>query len=201
MMNYSPDLFCKELPVGKINEQLLLDCGIPVFTDRERILHENNISKTSRVARRDIVITNEGTIKCSWYTNKKITNKLFLNHILSLFGSMLKDLKYPKIEKQWIWGSSTSTPHTDIGRDYFYMYLLDTGGDQVKTNWYIEPSFPLERDWRPYLTAMNDTRHLKKVHSTIFKPKTWYYFNSKIIHEVTNMTSTRTAITVRQGVN
>jgi hypothetical protein len=183
-------LFFKELPYPPIDEQLLLDCNIPILSNEDKIKHQNIVDPN----RRFIVNTPEGITKCSWFLNKKINDQKFNSHIKEI----LKDegCNLTEIRKQWVWGSNSLTAHTDKGRKFLYMYILDPGGDNVETRWFLEPGKSIEREWERSLTMIHDTQHLEKVYSIILKPKTWYYFNASIIHDVINMTSERTAITL-----
>jgi hypothetical protein len=183
-------LFFKELPYPPIDEQLLLDCNIPILSNEDKIKHQNIVDPY----RRFIVNTHEGITKCSWFLGKKINDQKFNSHIKEI----LKDegCNLTELRKQWIWGSKSLTAHTDKGRKFLYMYILDPGGDNVETRWFLEPGKSIEREWERSLTMIHDTQHLEKVYSIILKPKTWYYFNASIIHDVINMTSERTAITL-----
>jgi hypothetical protein len=67
--------------------------------------------------------------------------------------------------------------HKDRGRDIAINYILDTGGDDVKTVWY-------EEDWT---TA---------THDMIFPAKKWHEIDVSIYHGVSGLTSRRWAITV-----
>ena len=214
MDKYDHSLFFKELPYPPIDEQLLLDCNIPILSNEDKIKHQNKVNPY----RRFIVNTHEGIMKCSWYLNKKINDQQFNNHIKEILKDEGCNLAFghqkipnyasgpgwaqcPKhslldIRKQWVWGSNSLTAHNDKGRKFFYMYILDPGGDNVETRWFLEPGKYIEREWERSLTMIHDTQHLEKVYSIILKPKTLYYFNSSIIHDVINMTSERTAITV-----
>ena len=196
MTTYSQDLFFKELPCSPIDEQLLLNCEIPGFSQEDRYQHEN----TPAPHRRDMVITSDGIVKTSHHRSRIIKDLTFKNHIIELLKNETTDFENILIRKQWIWGSTTSSPHTDHGRDTFYMYIVDLGGDNVLTNWYEEPGYPLIQKWERRLTKLDDTRHLKKIHTAIFKPKTWYKFNANIIHDVVNITSVRSAIAVETEI-
>jgi hypothetical protein len=196
MTEYSQDLFFKEIKCPRIDNECLLKSEIPDFSQEEIIAYQETINP----GRRDLVMTPDGIIKTAWHKGKTINDTKFNQHIIDLLKDEIDGLDDIEIKKQWVWGSSSLTCHTDWGRDSFYMYILEPGGDNVETRWFLEKNQPLIRKWSRSLTMINDTRDLIKVHSTVLKTNTWYHFNANIIHDIVGMTSMRTAIIVTAGV-
>lgn len=67
--------------------------------------------------------------------------------------------------------------HKDIARNSCYNYLLDTGGENVKTIVYDESKL----------------RILKALHIPL---KTWYYLNTTLFHTVKNIETVRIALSL-----
>lgn len=192
-MEYNPDIFFKELTFPGFSQQALSRATLPEITNDERRRTEAPVGPLKH-ARRTIVDTSEGIVKSAFFKHKNINDQIFINHATNLLQLGKSD--FIRIMIQWIWGSSTSTPHTDNGRSSQLLYITDPGGTNVETHWFIEPGQPLIRTWTLELTGMNDTRHLKKIFTAVLKPNTWYYFNTAIIHSVTNMESDRVGFSV-----
>ena len=145
--------------------------------------------------RRIHVTTHNGNETCAFYHFKPIFTPEISTELFASVG-LENDSTPERIAQQWIWGTTTSTPHTDFTRLEEYIYIVDPGGHNVVTTWFIEPGQPLIRDRNIELSRMSNTTHLKKVCSTILKPNVWYYFNTSIIHSVENIESMRTSICI-----
>lgn len=91
-------------------------------------------------------------------------------------------------------------PHCDPRRRYVLNYILDTGGDNVRTVWYKEKGFPLERlhatgpDGRGYW--VKDYADLEVIDDVVFSPGIWVLLNPKIIHSVENLVGYRSFLTI-----
>lgn len=85
----------------------------------------------------------------------------------------------------------TQGAHRDMSRNYVLTYLLDTGGDNVKTCWYQEEDKPIIRDRGE---RCNDHRKLTLLEETIFPLRSWCLVNGTILHAVHNMTRPRKSI-------
>jgi len=71
---------------------------------------------------------------------------------------------YGQIGSQIIYGGETFCPHTDGGpREYILNYNIATGGNNVETQWFIEPNNELVREG--ISMQFTDPSHLEKVKS------------------------------------
>jgi hypothetical protein len=197
MNSYTPDLFFQELGhCAKIDEPLLARSQLPTLTAHDQQLTvERRDQNNNKV---NSIITHEGMVKTAYYVNKAIHDDEFCTHVREILASEI-DGREIQVKRQWIWGAHSFTPHVDgNGRDYFFIYLLDTGGDNVISEWFIEPGHELVRKWDPVsLWHVADTRSLQLVFDVVLKPKTWYYLTANILHSVSNITGMRSAITAR----
>lgn len=100
---------------------------------------------------------------------------------------------YYEVSAQIIGKTTSASPHTDQYRRWHLMYIIDQGGDNVETVWYQEHNKPIWRDEHLYPSNYNN---LKELHRAVLPANTWIFFNSRIIHDVQNITSTRQALTV-----
>jgi hypothetical protein len=91
-------------------------------------------------------------------------------------------------------------PHVDFRRRYNMVYVLNTGGDNVRTVWYRERGCPIERlhaagpEGKSYW--VKDYSHLEVIDDVVLEPGIWYLLNTKIIHSVENITGNRSMLTV-----
>jgi hypothetical protein len=91
-------------------------------------------------------------------------------------------------------------PHCDPRRRYVLNYILDTGGDNVRTVWYREKGQPLERlhaagpEGKGYW--VEDYANLEVIDDVVFSPGIWILLNPKIIHSVENLQGYRTFLTI-----
>ena len=85
--------------------------------------------------------------------------------------------------------------HTDIKRIAALNYLIDTGGDDVVTRWYQEQEHPVERQEKTVGnqtdTGYVDYQNLNLLDSTVFKKNCWYLVRTNVLHDATNISSTR----------
>lgn len=93
-------------------------------------------------------------------------------------------------------GDSTVTgPHVDNPGKLRFYYLLDSGGDNVETVWYIKPGKPAVFDmttWdKPYPYSYNNIDDLIVLDRAQFPLNTWILFNGYILHGVHNVTRDR----------
>lgn len=91
-----------------------------------------------------------------------------------------------------MYGESHNAPHTDTTRDFTLIYLTDLGGKGVKTVFYQEQNQDL---YRPRHTHPNydDLVVLKEYELEL---NTWYLLDSRIVHSVEGIESTRKSIQV-----
>lgn len=88
--------------------------------------------------------------------------------------------------------SSMLLCHTDYIRKWALTCLLDCGGSEVYTNFYIEPGYPLIREQG--LKFINNK--LTKIYSVKIQPLRWHLLNTEVIHSVTGLTDTRKSVTI-----
>jgi hypothetical protein len=83
-------------------------------------------------------------------------------------------------------------PHIDLSRNYTILYPVRTGGENVSTVWYRLKSGenPLNRQY--YL----DYSELEEIDRVVIPAETWCVINSKCIHSVEGMTSSRHLIQI-----
>lgn len=101
--------------------------------------------------------------------------------------------QFDEVSAQIIERGSSTGPHTDRLRKWHLFYVFETGGDNVETVWYQEPGQPL---WQDVFKVYDDYARLKELHRCVLPANTWILFNSRIIHDVQNMTGTRKTLTV-----
>lgn len=191
----SLDFFFKELNYPPLDEALLSRASLPEFPYEEQLEIEKKVDETPEL-RRQIVETPNGRIKTAYYYNKKVVDEELINAARETLQLTGYDRKETNMVRQWVWGGDCLSAHTDENRQCQFIYILDTGGEGIQTSWYMEPGKPVARKWKRYLTCINDTRHLIKLCSVVLKPKTWYYFNTAIIHDVQNIQAMRNALCV-----
>ena len=85
----------------------------------------------------------------------------------------------------------TQAAHRDMSRDYTLMYMVDTGGDNVRTAWYQEEGKPIVRNRGE---RCDDHRKLTKLEETVIPERTWCLVNATILHAVHNMSRPRRGI-------
>jgi len=87
-------------------------------------------------------------------------------------------------------------PHTDQTRRFAMLYTFDTGGPNVRTAFYQEDGYPVERELRVFGT---DYSRLREVHAVQFPLRTWVITNTNILHSVENLIGDR--VQIQFGVN
>ena len=91
-------------------------------------------------------------------------------------------------------------PHCDLRRRYVLNYILDTGGENVRTQWWKEKGYPLERlhevgpEGKSYW--VKDYNDLELIDDVVFSPGIWVLLNPKILHSVENITGYRAFLTI-----
>jgi len=103
---------------------------------------------------------------------------------------------FTNVSVQNIHGGSTHSTlgaHTDRRRRFSLFYLVEEGGDNIQTKWYVENGQPI---WRDQWIAVTNYRDLNLLHSQRLIPNKWYLFNSRIIHDVDQLISTRKTVIV-----
>ena len=100
---------------------------------------------------------------------------------------------------------STHVVHSDNLRTFALNYIVDIGGDDVITSWYWEKNMPLRRGKlsgtygapQPQQadTGKVEYTNLEILDSVKFEKNKWYLMAVDILHEVDNITGTRSSIT------
>jgi hypothetical protein len=91
-------------------------------------------------------------------------------------------------------------PHCDLRRRYVLNYIIDCGGENVRTQWWKEKGYPLERlhesgpEGKSYW--VKDYADLELIDDVVFSPGIWILLNPKILHSVENITGYRSFLTV-----
>jgi hypothetical protein len=96
-------------------------------------------------------------------------------------------------------GSRYHGPHCDATRNYALIYLLDAGGDNVETVFWQEHGYPIVR---PRVSAadqlfVSDYSHLTEIDRVCYPVNKWVLMNTRILHGVENIESTRIAYQVK----
>jgi len=99
-------------------------------------------------------------------------------------------------------------PHIDFSRNYSLNYMVTTGGNNVLTNFYQEEGYGLERlDFRSTFKSPQDcmnyikTAKLTLIDSVQVEHERWVLLNTKVIHEVQNLTGFRSSIQISLSDN
>jgi hypothetical protein len=94
---------------------------------------------------------------------------------------------------------STHIVHSDISRTFALNYIIDPGGTDVITSWYQENNMPLHRiktsGWKQADTGIVKYDDLKLLGSVRFEKHKWYLIATDILHDVDNITGSRSSIT------
>jgi hypothetical protein len=101
------------------------------------------------------------------------------------------ELNYIGLQYCGVEGGGVSIPHTDRTRTWSLIWFLDTGGDNVRTVYWQERGFDIERPPGYYPKSYND---LTELESHVFETNRWVLINAKVIHSIENMTSIRKSI-------
>lgn len=81
-------------------------------------------------------------------------------------------------------------PHTDRKRDYVLIYVVKSGGPDVRTCFWQEKDQPLYRD---RITLVDDYHRLNLLESADFGERNWVLLNSRILHSVEHIEYRRIA--------
>jgi hypothetical protein len=95
---------------------------------------------------------------------------------------------------------STHIVHTDRLRLTALNYIIDTGGDNVMTSWYKEDGKELQRSKKITGSQSDsgavDYKNLQLLESVNLEKNNWYIINTRILHDVDNITATRKSISI-----
>ena len=89
-------------------------------------------------------------------------------------------------------GPQIQAPHGDDCR-WRLFYLIERGGEDAVTNFWLEKDKPLEREPLVTVDSYDDLMLIEQVK---FPLNTWVLFNSRIIHSVENLESRRVSIQI-----
>ena len=95
---------------------------------------------------------------------------------------------------------STHIVHTDIERRSSLNYIIDTGGEDVTTSWYKEKNKNLHRESKS-INQQSDSGfvnydNLELLESVNFQKNNWYVIDTRILHDVDNITNIRRSISI-----
>lgn len=90
--------------------------------------------------------------------------------------------------------------HTDKSRKLALNYIIDTGGDNVKTSWFHEHNQPLVRPTKP-INTQTDTGfveydNLDLVDSIECTVNSWTIIRTDVLHDVSNISGDRTFLSI-----
>lgn len=94
---------------------------------------------------------------------------------------------------------SSQGPHCDLRRRYALNYIIDCGGENVRTVWYREKGKPIERlhetgpEGMSYWVQNYDD--LEVIDDVCFSPGIWILYSTKILHSAENMVGPRSFLT------
>jgi len=84
-------------------------------------------------------------------------------------------------------------PHTDRWRNFVLIYLVQTGGDQARTNFFQQQRHPLIRD---KFAIVDDYDSLELIESFQLPLNQWVLLNGRILHTVDNIDTVRIAFQI-----
>jgi hypothetical protein len=131
------------------------------------------------------------------YSRFKVNDQYqdYMVQLIPELSGHIRDIGYQRITNDdSLYGAAQLFPHTDGDRRgrHCIQYLLDTGGDNVRTTWYQESGQPLFRETKKQFA----NAELTKVSEAVFPLHHWVIFSTSIIHNVEPITTSRQAFTV-----
>jgi hypothetical protein len=91
-----------------------------------------------------------------------------------------------------------SGAHTDTTDGYVLIFPIDTGGEEVKTIFYREKGYELEREGRLFY---NNYENLENIGELKLLKNKWSAFNTRVIHGVEGMERSRILLQARFNGN
>lgn len=147
---------------------------------------------------------NDLITKEHYYQGQKVLacHCTYINVLWQSLQDWFSEIVYGNKKNLTLWYTIIRNNHKDInGRMFMHIdsrrfatlqYIIDTGGDEVHTNFYQEHGGPLYRDTAPDLeyddVDLIDTVHMKK--------NCWYLFRTDVLHDVTEIQSVRRHISI-----
>jgi hypothetical protein len=92
------------------------------------------------------------------------------------------------------WGA-----HTDLTREFTIIYLLESGGPDAETVFYIEPGKPVRRTG--FQEVCNDYSKLIVLERNKFPLQKWVIIDAMVLHGVENITDTRISFQISANIN
>jgi hypothetical protein len=142
-----------------------------------------NHARTVEIHTDGVVKKNAPTI--SWDLQGDIVN-WFKTNISEKFANLRVSTTEPDG-----FNKDTQAAHRDLSRNYTLMYIIDCGGDAVRTAWYVENGKPVIRERGE---RCDDHRKLELLAEVIIPERTWCLVNATILHAVHNFVRPRRAI-------
>lgn len=94
-------------------------------------------------------------------------------------------------------GISVHGPHADAPIKWKFFYLIEEGGDNVMTTFYIENGHLAARHSTPdNLVAPTDYATITPIDRVHIPTNQWVFFDTRVIHAVENIQSDRTILVV-----
>jgi hypothetical protein len=97
-------------------------------------------------------------------------------------------------QKGKYWG-----PHTDLTREFTIIYLLESGGPDAETVFYLEPGKPVRRS--EFQEVCNDYSKLVVLERNKFPLHEWIILDAMILHGVENITEPRISFQISSNLN
>jgi hypothetical protein len=119
-----------------------------------------------------------------------LKNWLLLNVVSNLKNYLVTDMSIQTISPSY-----PTTPHVDGAGEVSVFYILDLGGDNVQTSWFVQGGYPLVRDRT--VRNIRTFDNVEMCFTTTLQPKKWVLLQSNILHNVTNITTLRTSVALR----
>lgn len=110
-----------------------------------------------------------------------------------IVDNISQDIDEASISVSDIGNDGVLGPHTDRRRDYVLMYIVNPGGNNVRTCFWQEKNHPLYRD---RITLVDDYNKLDLIDSADFGQYQWVLLNAKILHSVEHIESRRIAFQI-----
>ena len=90
-------------------------------------------------------------------------------------------------------------PHTDLTREFTIIYLLEPGGPDAETVFYLEPGKPVRRTG--FQEVCNDYSKLIVLERNKFPLRKWVILDAMILHGVENLTAPRISFQISANIN
>lgn len=92
---------------------------------------------------------------------------------------------------------TVSGMHSDIGRNFVLLYLIEKTNDDQKTAWWHQSGHPVVRN---YDVQVDNFESANLIEETVFEKFRWVLMNANILHSVHNVKGNRMALQVSLSV-